>query len=1154
MNNGHGSRSLIEELRPGDHLCCIYETEEEHRAALTPLLRQGLERREKVLYIVDNHTTEAILDYLRADGVDVEPYLASGQLAMRTRDDTYVKDGNFDPDAMIALLQERTKQALTDGYTALRVTSEMTWSLRDPPGSERLIEYEAKANHLFPDNQCLAICQYDRRRFAPGLLLDVLRTHPLAMIDAEIHDNFYYIPPADFLGQEPQVAEMRHWIQNLNEHTRSEAEQARAEERLRESERVLKTARVGGWTIDLAHDIVTWTRTTKAIHEVANDYQPTLEQALEFFPGQSREALTQALQRAIEYGDAYDLELELVTAKKRHLWVHMIGRPEMEQGQYVRVSGTLQDITERKMAEEELRESEKIARALLNATTDSAFLMEPDGTFVALNEETARRLGKPVDELVGKCAYDFVSPDVAEHRKAQVERLVRSRKPLRFEDTRGDRIIDNSMYPVFDKQGKVTRLAIFGRDITKHVRMEETVRESERLFRQTFEAIPDPSILWKHEADGRIVLHMVNSAASKMSRGKIGDFLDATVEEFFQYTPDVVANIKRAFETEGTIRLELPYRLRTTGEAKWVMADYTKVSENYLLNTIRDITARVQAEQALRESEERFRKSFDTELVAIAISRRHDGMYLEANPGFVKVTGYPHDEIVGHTSRELSLFSSSQRQTLIDKLHKQGRLHNQELTFPTKSGELRTILFSIGPITIKDEECLLATMVDITKRKRMEQALRESNRRLEKTLGKLRKAQEQMMQRERLAAVGQLAAGIAHDFRNLLTPIVLHAEMSLYKPDLPPNLEQDLESILSESRKAAELVQQLLDFSSCSMIQIQPTDMKPLIEKIAAVLRRTIPENIRLFLDVSPTETPFIAAADPSRIEQALINLSLNARDAMPYGGELHIGLERIATKPGEASPMPETAHQVDMTREIPGARPEIQNPKPQTENRAWICLSISDTGTGMTEEVRAHLFEPFFTTKEVGEGPGLGLAQVYGIVRQHQCHIDIETEVGKGTTFRIYLPAFVERDATEKRYSSVGERDADTLQGQGETILLVEDNDQVREAGRSILESLGYRTLTAANGREALSIYEAEGGVDLIITDMVMPEMGGKQLMQRLRRMDANLQALGLTGYTIEEVAREVRELGFVDMIHKPFTLEVLMRAIRRALDQGSS
>lgn len=135
-----------------------------------------------------------------------------------------------------------------------------------------------------------------------------------------------------------------------------------------------------------------------------------------------------------------------------------------------------------------------------------------------------------------------------------------------------------------------------------------------------------------------------------------------------------------------------------------------------------------------------------------------------------------------------------------------------------------------------------------------------------------------------------------------------------------------------------------------------------------------------------------------------------------------------------------------------------------------------------------------------------------------------------------------------------MGERDADTLQGQGETILLVEDNDQVREAGRSILESLGYRTLTAANGREALSIYEAEGGVDLIITDMVMPEMGGKQLMQRLRRMDANLQALGLTGYTIEEVAREVRELGFVDMIHKPFTLEVLMRAIRRALDQGSS
>jgi len=230
----------------------------------------------------------------------------------------------------------------------------------------------------------------------------------------------------------------------------------------------------------------------------------------------------------------------------------------------------------RSAASEALRESEETARALLNATTDSAFLMEPDGTLILLNEETARRLGKPVDELVGRCAYDFLPPDVAEHRRSQVKQLIRSGKPLRFEDTRGDRIIDSSMYPVFDEQGKVTRLAIFGRDITERVhteatraQMEKEVRKSERLFRQTFETIPDPSILWKREPDGRIVLRMVNPAAREMSRGNIERFLDATVEDFFKDAPNVAANIRRAFGADEPIRwscgIACARRARTNG-------------------------------------------------------------------------------------------------------------------------------------------------------------------------------------------------------------------------------------------------------------------------------------------------------------------------------------------------------------------------------------------------------------------------------------------------------------------------------------------------------------------------------------------------------------------------------------------------------------
>ena len=215
------------DLAPGDHLCCIYETEEEHRAVLTPFLRQGLERGEKVVYIVDARTAETVLGYLRDDGLAPEPYLERGQLTILTRDDAYMREGVFDPDGMIALLRTETEQALAEGYSALRITGEMTWALRGLPGSERLIEYEARLNEFFPGSRCLAICQYDRRRFDSEVLLDVLRTHPIAVIGTEVYDNFYYMSPAELLGSDVATAELRRWVQNLSKHNRLEEDRAK---------------------------------------------------------------------------------------------------------------------------------------------------------------------------------------------------------------------------------------------------------------------------------------------------------------------------------------------------------------------------------------------------------------------------------------------------------------------------------------------------------------------------------------------------------------------------------------------------------------------------------------------------------------------------------------------------------------------------------------------------------------------------------------------------------------------------------------------------------------------------------------------------------------------------------------------------------------
>ncbi len=380
-----------------------------------------------------------------------------------------------------------------------------------------------------------------------------------------------------------------------------------------------------------------------------------------------------------------------------------------------------------------------------------------------------------------------------------------------------------------------------------------------------------------------------------------------------------------------------------------------------------------------------------------------------------------------------------------------------------------------------------------------------------------REMRRRLQRQERLAALGQMAGGIAHDFNNFLTTIMLYAQMLLRMRDLSPDVTRSLETILDESRRAADLVQQILDFSRHAMLKVQSLDLEPFIGKVIDVLQRTIPENIRLTLSVG--EEKYVVRADPTRIQQALMNLATNARDAMPDGGELRFELSRLKVGPDEKPPLAEM------------------------EPGEWVCLAVSDTGVGMTDEVRAHLFEPFFTTKEPGKGTGLGLAQVYGIVKQHGGHVGVETEVGQGATFRLYLLACEVEEVVEGEVSAVP-------RGRGETILLVEDNEKIREAGRAILESLGYRVQTAANGREALEIYHSVGGVDLTIADLVMPEMGGRALVKRLRETTSDLKALAITGYIMEEDIRRLRKMGFMDVVYKPFDVNVLAQVVRRALD----
>ena len=480
-----------------------------------------------------------------------------------------------------------------------------------------------------------------------------------------------------------------------------------------------------------------------------------------------------------------------------------------------------------------------------------------------------------------------------------------------------------------------------------------------------------------------------------------------------------------------------------------------------------------------------------------------DGQHniLEWNPGAERLFGYTPQEAVGRnlgdliTGPDANVFEEAVG--LTRQILAVGNVPPAEVVRYRKDGSPVDVIASGSPILIGDEVAgVVAVYTDVTEHKRMEKQLR---------------------QQERLAAVGQLAAGIAHDFNNIMATIILYAQMMLRTPEhLSSRDRERLATINHEAQHAANLTQQILDFSRRAMLKRQPLDLLPFLKELVKLLQRTLPENIQIGLAYGRDE--YTVNADPTRVQQAVVNLALNARDAMPEGGELRIGLKRVRVEDGAEAPLP------------------------QMEAGEWVQVMVSDTGTGILPEVMPHLFEPFFTTKPVGQGTGLGLAQVYGIVKQHGGEIDVESQVGRGTAFTLYLPA-LPVSAPE----GLAQELPALVEGHGETILVVEDDAGTRKALSDSLEMLNYRVLAASNGREALEVYRSVERVDLVLTDMVMPGLGGKELMRELRKMNPRVKGLAVTGYAASE---ELREEGIVDVFRKPFGVSTLAEVVRRALD----
>jgi PAS domain S-box-containing protein len=571
--------------------------------------------------------------------------------------------------------------------------------------------------------------------------------------------------------------------------------------------------------------------------------------------------------------------------------------------------------------------------------------------------------------------------------------------------------------------------------------------------------------------------------------------------------------LKKPFDSVEVLQLAhaLTKKWVVTRQAQLRMSDLERLVRQRTgeLQTANDklqleVEQRAEAEEALRLSEERFSKAFRSTPLPLAILAGKAETVLDVNESFLQMSGYERSEILRCCLRDLRFWTKPEEwENVLQRLAFSEPVRNRPCQVSRKNGARRDTLVSVEPFTIGQEPCLLLIAEDITERLRLENQLRHA---------------------QKMDAIGQLAAGVAHDFNNLLTIIQGHTSLQLGSGKLDPDAVKSLQEVQRAAERAAALTRQLLAFSRKQVMQSKPLNASRVIEHLREMLARLIGEHIKLTC-ACPDHLPPVLADEPG-IEQVVLNLVVNARDAMPKGGSIEIATQLVTLEEDAAEVNPE-------------ARPG-----------RFICLSVSDTGCGMEPAVLNRIFEPFFTTKEVGKGTGLGLSTVYGIVKQHRGWVEVTSEVGQGSCFRVFLPS-VDQAASASFSTTCFFRPRPVNQ-EGETVLVVEDNHPLRALACETLRRGGYRVFEAADAHEALRVWrEIHCRIDLLLTDVVLPNrMSGVDLAKQLRTEDEKLKIILSSGYSPELEDDSLDLIEGVNFLPKPYAPKTLLKTVRCCLD----